>query len=134
MIAGTLGSCGQKGSGQVGTASPERVVVTLAPAKSRTNVAAVRKRDHPQRAPLVRGWSSCFIRLQVCVTAPRGRGTSVVRRRRRGGRSEFLVLRQPVLGDLGRRVLVRAAVDVRDVAGEVAVDAGGRRRRPLERV
>src|SRR5215468_256387 len=102
-------------SGQSGTASPEPVLVTSPPTKIRTSVApaiAVAKRCNQAGA-----------RAATSTT----RRTSVRVRRASG---EEAVLRQIVLFDLRRAVLVRPAIDGRQRRSEIAVRRR-RRRYPL---
>src|SRR5438046_3168694 len=106
-------------SGQSGTASPEPVLVTSPPTKMSASVmpaSAIAKRCSHGRA-----------RAEVTV----GMAVSSMCRLRAAGQQP--ILRQEILGNLGRAVLVWSAIDGRQLGAEVAVRCrcGGH---PLERV
>src|SRR5687768_8158921 len=102
-------------AGQDGTLSPESVVVTCPPMKIRRKVrtTSIAERALMDAEP------------RSALSAAGGKPASLRRR-------QLPVLREVVLSDFGRRVLVRAAVYGRDPR-EVAVRRRSRRL-PLERV
>src|SRR5262245_30824667 len=104
-------------SGQSGTARPDPVLVTSPPAKIRTRVDAASRTA--QR---------CRPRAGVDTTTDARPSVPA-----RGPGRQRAILRQPVLAHLGRAVLVRAPVDGRELAREVAVRRRGGRH-PLEGV
>src|SRR5205814_3906365 len=105
-----------KDSGQSGTARPDPVLVTRPPMKSSTSVdAAVRT---------AKRWSPEAVRSGIGSVRSGGGG---------GMRVETARLREIILGDERRAVLVGTTVDRRQRAGEVPVRRRGGRL-PLERV